>query len=135
YRGHVMWDIEMFAVPPLVLTNPDAARSLLEFRAERLPAARNNASMSGYRGAQFPWESSPRYGEESAPGEGAASAHEHHVSLDVAVAFAQFLHATHDWEWGKAHAWRVLHGVCEWIESRVVETGRGFEIPGVNGIA
>jgi hypothetical protein len=27
YRGHVMWDIEMFAVPPLVLTNPDAARS------------------------------------------------------------------------------------------------------------
>ena len=29
YRGHVMWDIEMFAVPPLVLTNPEAARSLL----------------------------------------------------------------------------------------------------------
>ena len=38
YRGHVMWDLEMFALPPLVLTNPKAARSLLEYRAERLPA-------------------------------------------------------------------------------------------------
>jgi hypothetical protein len=135
YRGHVMWDIEMFAVPPLVLTNPDAARSLLEYRAERLPAARHNASMSGYRGAQFPWESSPRYGEESAPGEGAASAHEHHVSLDVAFAFSQFLHATHDWEWGRQRAWDVLADVAAWIVSRGVETARGFEIHGVNGIA
>ena len=135
YRGHVMWDIEMFAVPPLVLTNPDAARSLLEFRANRLPAARHNASMSGYRGAQFPWESSPRYGEESAPGEGAASAHEHHVSLDVAFAFSQFLHATHDWEWGRKRAWDVLADVATWIVSRGVETVRGFEIHGVNGIA
>ena len=135
YRGHVMWDIEMFAVPPLVLTNPDAARSLLEFRAERLPAARHNASLSGYRGAQFPWESSPRYGEESAPGEGAASAHEHHVSLDVAFAFSQFLHATNDWEWGRKQAWDVLADVATWIVSRGVETKRGFEIHGVNGIA
>jgi hypothetical protein len=135
YRGHVMWDIEMFAVPPLVLTNPDAARSLLEFRAERLPAARHNASMSGYRGAQFPWESSPRYGEESAPGEGAASAHEHHVSLDVAFAFSQFLHATQDWEWGRKRAWDVLADVATWVISRGVETERGFEIHGVNGIA
>ena len=135
YRGHVMWDIEMFAVPPLVLTNPEAARSLLDFRAARLPAARHNASMSGYRGAQFPWESSPRYGDESAPGEGAASAHEHHVSLDVAFAFSQFLHATHDWEWGRNKAWDVLADVATWIASRGVETERGFEIHGVNGIA
>ena len=35
-RGHVMWDIEAFALPPLLLTDPDAARSLLDFRASRL---------------------------------------------------------------------------------------------------
>ena len=121
--------------PPLVLTNPEAARSLLDYRAERLQAARHNASMSGYKGAQFPWESSPRYGEESAPGEGAASAHEHHVSMDVAVAFSQFLHATHDWEWGRKRAWDVLAEVAAWIASRGVETERGFEIREVNGIA
>jgi hypothetical protein len=135
YRGHIMWDLETFAFPPLLLTQPDSARSMLDYRADRVDAARRNAKMAGYRGAQFPWESSIRLGEEAAPGEGAASAHEHHVSLDVAVAFAQFLHATHDWEWGRARAWPVLNGVCEWLESRVVETRRGFEIHDVNGIA
>jgi protein-glucosylgalactosylhydroxylysine glucosidase len=135
YRGHVMWDVETLVVPPLLLTNPDAARTLLEYRSERLPAARHNASMAGYRGAQFPWESGIRKGEESAPGEGAASAHEHHVSLDVAFAFSQFLHATHDWHWGREHAWHVLEDVAEWVESRGIETARGFEIHEVNGIA
>jgi len=135
YRGHTMWDIEMFAVPPLVLTNPDAARTLLEYRSDRLPAARHNASMNGYRGAQFPWESSLRSGDEASPGEGAASAHEHHVSLDIGFAFSQFLHATHDWEWGRERAWPVLRDVAEWVESRVTPTKRGFEIHRVNGIA
>jgi len=135
YRGHVMWDIEMFALPPLVLTNPEAARAVLDYRADRVRAAKQNASMSGYRGLQFPWESSIRFGEESAPGEGSASAHEHHVSPDVAFAFSQFLHATHDWEWGREQAWPVLAGVAEWITSRGIETKRGFEIHGVNGVA
>jgi hypothetical protein len=135
YRGHVMWDIDTFAVPPLVLTQPDAARAVLEYRSRGLPAARQNAAMHGYRGAQFPWESGPRSGEEAAPGEGAAAAHEHHVSLDVAFAFSQFLHATRDWEWGRAHAWPVLRDVADWAESRGTRTRRGFEIHAVNGIA
>ena len=135
YRGHVMWDIETFVVPPLLLTSPGAARRLLEYRSDRLGAARQNAAMSGYRGAQFPWESSPKKGEEAAPNEGAASAHEHHVSLDVALAFVQYLHATQDWEWGRQRAWPILREVCEWLESRTTRTKRGFEIRDVNGIA
>jgi trehalose/maltose hydrolase-like predicted phosphorylase len=135
YRGHVMWDIDTFVVPSLILTQPEAARSLLEYRSERLDAARNNAAMHGYRGVQFPWESSLRLGEEAAPAEGAAAVHEHHVSPDVAFAFAQFLHATHDWEWGRRHAWPVLQGVAEWVASRGVESKRGFEIKQAGGIA
>ena len=135
YRGHVMWDVEAFVVPPLILTQPDAARTLLEYRSRRLPAARMNAAMHGRRGAQFPWESGLRRGDESSPYESAASAHEHHVSMDVAFAFSQFLHATHDWRWGQEHASPVLSEVAEWILSRGVETARGFEIREVNGIA
>jgi trehalose/maltose hydrolase-like predicted phosphorylase len=135
YRGHVMWDIEAFALPPLLLTHPDAARSLLDFRANRLAAASANAQLAGYRGAQFPWESSMRFGEEAAPDEGAASGREHHVSIDVAHAFAQFVHATGDLEYARAHAWPVLRDVAIWIESRVVETRRGFEIQRVTGVA
>lgn len=33
YRGHVMWDIETFVVPTLILSQPNAARTLLEFRS------------------------------------------------------------------------------------------------------
>ena len=135
YRGHVMWDIEAFALPPLLLTDPDAARSLLDFRASRLAAASANAQLGGYRGAQFPWESSMRFGEEAAPDEGAASGREHHVSIDVAHAFAQFVHATGDLEYARVHAWPVLRDVAVWIESRVVETRRGYEIHRVTGVA
>src|SRR6185295_8216802 len=90
YRGHVMWDIETFAVPPLLLTDPDAARALLGYRIDRLEGAQQTAAANGYRGAQFPWESGPLTGHEAAPGDGEAAAYEHHVSLDVAYALAQY---------------------------------------------
>ena len=62
YYGHVMWDIEAFAVPVLLLTQPHAARSILDFRARTADAAHSNAQLNGYRGLQFPWEAAP--GEE-----------------------------------------------------------------------
>ena len=43
YHGHVMWDIETFTVPPLLLLAPDAARALLDYRHRHLAAARQNA--------------------------------------------------------------------------------------------
>jgi hypothetical protein len=135
YRGHVMWDIETFALPPLLLTDPESARSLLDYRADRLSAACANAAMAGYQGAQFPWESSLRFGEEAAPDEGSAAAHEHHVSLDVAHAFVRYVHATGDLEYARSRAWPVVRDVANWIVSRVTETRRGFEIERVLGVA
>jgi protein-glucosylgalactosylhydroxylysine glucosidase len=135
YRGHVMWDIEAFAVPPLILTNPTAARGLLRYRSTRREAAARNAAMAGYQGLQFPWESSPRLGEESAPDAGEGAVHEHHVSQDVALAFARFVDVTGDREFERQDAWPVLSGVATWIESRVVWKGRRAEIRGANGVA
>jgi hypothetical protein len=135
YRGHVMWDIESFAVPPLLLTDPDAARALLGYRIDRLEGAQQTAAANGYRGAQFPWESGPLTGHEAAPGDGEAAAYEHHVSLDVAYAMIQYLHATGDLEFGRERVKPVLDQVCRWLESRVTKTSRGYEILGANGIA
>ena len=55
-----------------------------------LNATRNNAKLSGRRGIQFPWESRMALGEESSPRPGSGAWHEDHVTLDVALAFAQY---------------------------------------------
>jgi trehalose/maltose hydrolase-like predicted phosphorylase len=88
YYGHVMWDIEMFCVPPLIFRQPAAAASMLEYRTKTLDAARSNAQLMGRRGLQFAWESAPSTGQEAAPIPGTAAWREDHVSLDVARAFS-----------------------------------------------
>jgi protein-glucosylgalactosylhydroxylysine glucosidase len=135
YYGHVMWDLEAFALPPLLLTQPDAARSMLDYRSRSLPAARANARMNGFRGLQFPWESSPRFGQEATPGAATGAASEHHVSLCVALAFARYAHVTGDEQFRREQAWPVLSGVAEWLTSRVVRTKRGYELQRMMGIA
>jgi trehalose/maltose hydrolase-like predicted phosphorylase len=135
YYGHVMWDVETFSVPPLLLLQPQATRALLDYRSRVLAAARNNARLNGRRGIQFPWESGMSRGGESSPGPGTGAWHEDHVSLDVAFAFAQYTHATDDALFRREQAWPVLQGVAEWICSRVRSTPRGYEIQRGMGIA
>ena len=64
YRGHVFWD-EMFAFPFLNFQRPWLASSLLQYRRERLPAARAAARAAGYRGAMYPWQSGSEGREEA----------------------------------------------------------------------
>jgi trehalose/maltose hydrolase-like predicted phosphorylase len=126
YHGHVMWDIESFTVPPLLLLAPDAAHALLDYRFQHLSAAHHNAAMHGWRGAMYPWESCPEHGEEATPG--ARPYTEDHVSADVALAFAGYIHATGDADYARRVAWPVMRSVAEFIVSRVTATKRGYEI-------
>lgn len=126
YHGHVMWDIETFTVPPLLLLAPDAARSLLDYRHRHLEPAHQNASLHGWAGAMYPWESCPVHGDEVTPG--ARPYTEDHVSLDIALAFASYVHATGDMDYARRIAWPVLRSVGEFVASRVIRTARGFEI-------
>lgn len=40
YNGHVFWDTELWMYPPLLVMQPEIAKSLLEYRYERLEAAK-----------------------------------------------------------------------------------------------
>ena len=135
YYGHVMWDIETFAVPVLSLLQPNAAESILDYRSRNVASAASNARLRGRRGLQFPWESAPSSGQEAAPLPGSASWHEDHVSLDVARAFAFHAGTTGDLEFLRAKAWPVLSGVAKWITGRVTPSRRGYEIRSAMGIA
>ena len=133
YRGHVMWDIETFALPPLLLVEPESARSILDYRFRHLEAARLNARLAGWKGAMYPWESCPVHGEEVTPGSSAPT--KGHATLDVALAFASYVHATGDDDYLRRVAWPVMHAVAEWTESRVERTRRGFELREMTGPA
>ena len=64
YRGHIFWD-ELFIFPFLNLRFPELTRSLLRYRARRLPEAREAARAAGYRGAMYPWQSGSDGREET----------------------------------------------------------------------
>jgi trehalose/maltose hydrolase-like predicted phosphorylase len=59
---------------------------------------------------------------------------EEHITLDVAFAMAQYVHASGDDLFFRQRAWPVIQGVAEWIASRVIETERGYEIRHITGI-
>jgi protein-glucosylgalactosylhydroxylysine glucosidase len=131
YMGHVFWDTEslMFMLP--LLTDPGSAKAILEYRFERINAARHNAMINGYNGYQYPWQSGTSGDEVTPPSYGEAG--EVHVNMDVALAFIAYLQVSGDEVFLRERAWPVVKGVAQWIESRVTKTERGYEIHHVTG--
>jgi len=127
YYGHIFWDSDTWMFPALVLTHPDVARSMVDFRARALPAARANARANGYRGAQYPWESD-EIGAETTPHFAAQNASsEIHVNGDVAVAQWQYYLATGDSSWLARAGFPVIRGTAAFWVSRAAwdsATGR-----------
>lgn len=135
YYGHVMWDIDAFCVPPLLLLQPPAAHSLVNFRARHLDVARRYAQQDGHVGMRFPWQAAPLSGEEATPGDGPGAAYEAHISLHVARAFALHAAATGDKRFLREFGWPAICGVIRWLESRLVITDRGAELMVATGPA
>ncbi len=131
YRGHVMWDVDSFAFPPLVLTSPDAARAILRFRSRTAPAARANAALHGTAGLQYPWEADFDRGDEAVPRW--SKTDKDHVTLDVGLAFALYANVTGDQLFARLEALPIIAGVAEWLLSRVEPTDRGLDRPAEAG--
>jgi protein-glucosylgalactosylhydroxylysine glucosidase len=118
YYGHVFWDSDTWMFPALVLTHPDLAQSLVDFRAHTVNAARANARANGFRGAQYPWEADDR-GNETTPHFAAQNAHsEIHVNGDVAVAQWQYFLATGDSAWLARRGFPVIRATADFWVSR-----------------
>lgn len=133
YNGHVFWDTELWMYPPLLLLNPDMAKSLLEYRFERLEAAKQNAFSHGYKGAMFPWESSAN-GSEDTPVWALTGPFQHHITGCVGWAFWKYYEVTGDKIWLKEKGWPVLKAVAEFWASRVERNGPGrYDINNVIG--
>lgn len=133
YNGHIFWDTELWMYPPLLMLQPKIAHSLLEYRFERMEAARMNAFSHGYKGVMFPWESAED-GTEDTPVWALTGPFQHHITGCVGWAFWQYYLVTGDRQWLESRGYPMLREVAEFWASRVERKGPGrYEINNVIG--
>lgn len=56
YHGHTFWDVETWMWPTYNIFYPELARAVLQYRVDRVSAARSNAKLNNFQGTMFPWE-------------------------------------------------------------------------------
>ncbi len=133
YNGHVFWDTELWMYPPMLMLHPEIAKSFLEYRYERLEAARQNAFSHGYAGAMFPWESSAD-GSEDTPVWALTGPFQHHITGCVGWACWKYYQVTHDKDWLRTRGYPILKEVADFWSSRVERNGLGhYDINNVIG--
>jgi len=124
YNGHVFWDTELWMYPALLVLHPAIAKSLIEYRYQRLEAARRNAFSHGFKGAMFPWESAET-GVEETPVWALSGPFEHHITACVGIAAWNYYCVTQDKEWLRDRGWPLLKETADFWASRVERNGPG----------
>jgi trehalose/maltose hydrolase-like predicted phosphorylase len=123
YLGHIFWDAEVWMLPALLALHPELARTMLEYRYHRLPAALQTAAEYGYRGALFPWESA-QTGQEETPL--CCLPLEVHITADIGIEAWNYYRVTQDREWLRTRGYPLLKETADFWVSRVSrnESGR-----------
>jgi trehalose/maltose hydrolase-like predicted phosphorylase len=124
YNGHVFWDAELWMYPALLVMQPQLARSMIEYRFQRLEAALRNAFANGFKGAMFPWESAET-GVEETPVWALSGPFEHHITADVAIAAWNYYAVTQDKQWLRDKGYPILSATADFWASRVERNGPG----------
>lgn len=147
YKGHSFWDTEIFTLPYFTLTQPGAARKLMEYRFLGLDGARRKARENGFRGAMYPWEAAWIDDGETTPLLGAADIVtgkpipiltgllEQHITADVAFGVWQYYTVTGDRDFMDRCGWEILLETGRFWASRAewIEASGRYEIRNVIG--
>ena len=121
----MLFGIQKFGcIPSLLLLQPEIAKSLLEYRYQRLQAAKHNAFSHGYKGAMFPWESAAS-GNEETPVWALSGPFEHHITADIAIAAWNYYAVTQNKEWLREKGYPLLKETADFWASRVERNGPG----------
>ncbi len=132
YNGHIFWDTELWMYPVFLALQPEMAKSCLDYRADRLAKAKQKASIYGYKGAMFPWESDDT-GEEATPTWALTGIFEQHITSDVAIAFWNYYTVTQNKNWLKEN-YAILQQTADFWVSRVHKNDDGsYSIKNVVG--
>ncbi|MFF2909793.1 glycoside hydrolase family 65 protein [Paenibacillus sp. NPDC057934] len=147
YKGHSFWDTEIFILPFYIYSNPEIARSLLEYRYLGLEGARNKAKENGFAGAMYPWEAAWPSDGEVTPVWGAVDIVtgeqtkiwsgfiEQHITSDIAYAVWHYFRSTGDTDFMEKYGYEIIFDTAVFWASRLEwneELGR-YEINEVVG--
>jgi protein-glucosylgalactosylhydroxylysine glucosidase len=124
YNGHVFWDTELWMFPAILQLHPELAKSMIEYRYQRLEAAKRNAFGKGYKGAMYPWESAET-GVEETPVWALSGPFEHHITACVGIAAWNYYCVTQDKNWLREKGWLILKNSADFWASRVERNGPG----------
>lgn len=124
YNGHIFGDTEFWMYPPMLFMNQGIARTMMDYRTDRLEAACQRALSYGYDGAMFPWESDDA-GEESCPTWALTGAFEHHITADIAIAAWNYYCMNGDKRWLREEGFPLMEKAAEFWVSRVEKNKDG----------
>ncbi len=131
YDGHTFWDAEIFVLPVLTYTRPQAAADALAWRRDTLDVAQEHARSLGLTGAAFAWRTIT--GEECS-GYWPAGTAAFHVNADIADAAVRYVDATEDLEFERTTALPLLVSTARlWRSLGQHDIDGRFRIDGVTG--
>lgn len=115
YGGQYFWDTEIFMLPFFIYTQPQTARKLLEFRAQTLPMALQQARNLGFlTGATFAWRT---INGREASSYWPAGLAQFHINADIAYAIDQYVTVTEDYEFLRQSGFEMLVQTARfWLE-------------------
>lgn len=119
YQGNTFHDTDLYIVPFYIFTQPELARTCLNFRHEGLRPGREIARSLGYQGAKFAWQAGP-YGEECL-GRWWRFTHTNvHINAAVVYPLMQYLWATGDERYLRERGVDLLVETVRFYAARVV---------------
>jgi alpha,alpha-trehalose phosphorylase len=131
YNGHTFWDTEIFVLPVLTYTVPEAARDALRWRHATLGLARERAKALGLEGAAFPWRTIA--GQECSSYWPAGTA-AFHVGADIADAVIRYQAAAGDHAFERETGLELLLETARlWRSLGHYDPKGQFRIDGVTG--
>jgi alpha,alpha-trehalose phosphorylase len=131
YDGHAFWDTEIFVLPVLMFTAPQAAVAALRWRQSTLPLAIERAQQLGLSGAAFPWRT---IGGEECSSYWPAGTAAFHVNADIADAAIRYVDITGDVDFEVGIGLDLLvHTARLWQSLGHDDSAGRFRIDGVTG--